>query len=204
MSLSVGLSVQVLAALPGQANDWLVHAPSTKTQLVKTEDGVTLTTVHGRPIKPESEYSVGLLFTSLAGMDNIEPLLEWRESNPDKVPPEDSGIPVKVLLVKFFSKQIFSRIFELLREDSELVRDDAVITKDELVSAMQRLGYESGDGTLLIANHIMETIDADQNGTIEWGEIQRALGDLESPRTSPGATPKQTAQSRGVFEPGDG
>ena len=64
---------------------------------------------------------------------------------------------------------------------------DDVITKDELVSAMQRLGYESGDGTLLMANHIMDTIDADQNGTIEWSEIQRALGDLESPRT-PAAT----------------
>ena len=156
------------------------------------DDGVTLVTIHGRPIKPEREYSVGLLFTSLTGMDNIEPLLAWGECNREKVPPEDSGIPVKVLLVKYYSKQIFSRIFELLREDSELAHDD-VITKDELVSAMQRLGYESGDGTLLMANHIMDTIDADQNGTIEWSEIQRALGDLESPRAR--RPPRQSPRS---------
>ena len=204
----------VVVQIPGQVIKDMVafsrkHAPLAKSMFLQlddacgvADDGVTLVTIHGRPIKPEREYSVGLLFTSLTGMDNIEPLLAWGECNREKVPPEDSGIPVKVLLVKYYSKQIFSRIFELLREDSELAHDD-VITKDELVSAMQRLGYESGDGTLLMANHIMDTIDADQNGTIEWSEIQRALGDLESPRT-PAATPKSTVPSRGAFEPGDG
>ena len=82
----------------------LKHAPLAKSMFLQlddacgvADDGVTLVTIHGRPIKPEREYSVGLLFTSLTGMDNIEPLLAWGECNREKVPPEDSGIPVKVL-----------------------------------------------------------------------------------------------------------
>ena len=49
-------------------------------------------------------------------MDNIVPLLKWAAANPEKVPPEDSGIPAKVLLVKYFSKKIFARIFQLIHE----------------------------------------------------------------------------------------
>ena len=74
--------------------------------------------------------------------------------------------------------------------DSKLALD-AEITKDDLVSALKRLGLESSaDGTQMVANQIMETIDTDKSGVIDWNEIREVFGDVVN---SPEPTPRSRA-----------
>lgn len=120
-----------------------------------------LTHVAGEPIDLDRGYHIALVRNLLTGMDRIEPLVNYAEVHPERLPPEGSGREVKVVLIDAFSKDLFAQLghFELLDTDR-----DGTLSKSELAAALSQL--TSAPASPITVDLLLRSIDQNADGVI--------------------------------------
>jgi len=135
-----------------------------------------VTEIAGAPIDLEKDYTVAAFHTTLKGMDNIVPLTEYLEGQPERIPPEDAAIPAKVILADYYHKEIWSSLGDLANIDTN---HDGVIDKDEIAVALRnKFGMEVTEETV---EEMMKAMDADGDGVLKVDEVKEGQGAFGGP-----------------------
>lgn len=71
-----------------------------------TLDGVTITAIAGVPLDLQRAYRVALVRDLFTGLDDIEPLVQFANQHPAKIPPPTAGRDIKHFLVEAFSREL--------------------------------------------------------------------------------------------------
>ncbi|HNN94978.1 MAG TPA: 5'-nucleotidase C-terminal domain-containing protein [Pseudomonadota bacterium] len=124
-----------------------------------------LVQVAGEPLDLDRLYRIALVRNLLTGMDRIEPLIEYAQAHPERLPGEGSGREVKVVLVDSFSKDLFAQLghFEQLDTDR-----DGTLSKTELAAALSQL--TSAPASPITVDLLLRAIDQNADGVITRGE----------------------------------
>lgn len=112
----VALPGDVLAKTIEYSRQWsLQDPPVDKAGFLQVDDGVRwdssvnkVTHVAGQPLDPRKKYHVATTWGVITGMDNLEPLMEYRKENEGSFPTSiESTNNLKEILVSYFSHGIW-------------------------------------------------------------------------------------------------
>eukprot|EP00928_Gymnodinium_smaydae_P045175 TRINITY_DN30149_c0_g1_i3.p1 TRINITY_DN30149_c0_g1~~TRINITY_DN30149_c0_g1_i3.p1 ORF type:complete len:634 (-),score=149.17 TRINITY_DN30149_c0_g1_i3:84-1985(-) len=187
---------QALIELPGsvlaEAISYSRSAAGEKPQFLHADDGVEVSSDHrllkinGKPLEPTRLYRVSIIRAILAGMNRIEPLLRHVQESKLRIPSEDTCFPAKELIVKTCMKDAWrclvnsdvksysanSRLSEqelrarVLNLIASLDTDaDGMVSEAELSTFLKKRNK------LGLLQHLMKTLDADQDGRISLEEF---------------------------------
>lgn len=124
-----------------------------------------VTTIAGKPFDPDREYDIALVRNFLLGLDNITPLVRFAQENPDRVPKEDSGRDVRLVLATAFSVQLWKQLGGF---DAVDANGDGQVTPSEVSAALSRLaGQKRPDIT---AGLIVNALDTNRDLVISRDE----------------------------------
>eukprot|EP01124_Arcella_intermedia_P003029 TRINITY_DN11649_c0_g1_i1.p1 TRINITY_DN11649_c0_g1~~TRINITY_DN11649_c0_g1_i1.p1 ORF type:complete len:552 (-),score=141.26 TRINITY_DN11649_c0_g1_i1:71-1525(-) len=140
-----------------------------------------VTHIAGGPVLPEQLYSVGMLLTSINGMNNNVPLQEWFETHPR--PPPDSGRPAKPLLINYFCKVIWKHLpaFEAMDKSG-----DGFLSQEEVLEAYTKAFNQDinrdgvvddveNEATRIVVQHLIEALNLDEDKRISREEYYSVL-----------------------------
>ena len=102
---------------------------------MRVDPGNQLIEIAGQPLDPAREYRVALVRDLFSGMDHQEPLLQFAQAHPERIPPADSALEIKHVLVAAFSRALWSRLGGFEQVD---LNHDGVVTEEELAQAVAR------------------------------------------------------------------
>lgn len=170
----------VVAVIPGRVLRDAIRSTRSKSpqgsgaylhvddQMQVQEPEHELVRVAGAPIDLDRGYRIALVRNLLTGMDRIEPLIDYAQAHPERLPPEGSGREVKVALVDAFSKDLFAQLghFELLDTDR-----DGTLSKSELAAALSQL--TSAPASPITVDLLLRAIDENADGVITRSEAER-------------------------------
>eukprot|EP00042_Codosiga_hollandica_P040250 m.345319 g.345319 ORF g.345319 m.345319 type:complete len:243 (-) comp55812_c0_seq15:181-909(-) len=96
----------------------------------------TVTHIAGRPVEATRLYSVAITRPHLVdGMDKILPLITFRTTHPGfQLPAEDAAIPIKEVVVDYFSKKIWAELLTNHTFEEIDTDHDGFIERSELLS----------------------------------------------------------------------
>eukprot|EP01134_Creolimax_fragrantissima_P000832 CFRG0832T1 len=152
------------------------NPPEESGGFMQVDDGVTwcsekqeITHIGNNPIRPDYMYDVVCVELHLKGIDNIEPMLAYAKSNPGLIP--EDGIPVKQVLVRYFSRCIWMHIgsFRFIDKD-----DDNRISREELKAAASKKLNITNALDFVLDKWFQET-DEDNDGEISPAEMCTAV-----------------------------
>ena len=161
-------------------------APAEKASMfMQIDDGCEvdeankLLKVGGEPFDAERVYHVGVNYTTINGMDNVVPLVDYCTGVlkvAGKMPSEDAGRPAKTILIHFWAVKIFGSFYFKVSDNWE----GKAISKEEMKDGLVALGLEASD---VLVNFIFDNVDADHDGFITRDEAVKALTEDMDPNT---------------------
>ena len=145
----------------------------------------TLVKINGQELDLAKTYRVAVPWASIAKY-NTNPVLKcWLEENPGACPKnEEAGIPAKVLLIRWFCKNLLKKLPSFDNLDAD---NSNYVDKDEVEKAwMDSFGLDAdGDGVIetyeLLAvkasvKMLIESVDTDGDGQMSREEYDRLMG----------------------------
>ena len=132
-----------------------------------------VTAIGGAPVVLDKMYSVCLNQSWLDGMDNVTPLMKYKEScgsddtNINKS--AEAGVGAKELIVSYFSKKLFMDFLQSIGFTNMDSDGDNRISKEELIDATKN--YHNFQLSNLIINNLFSIADANGDGYIDKTEI---------------------------------
>jgi len=135
--------------------------------VVEIEDGRhVVKEVNGEAVDPAKKYCCAMFYTTLNGMDNIVPIKKFGEETPkEELPPEDTAVPAKVMLTKYWYKEIWQSLGDIHDIDAD---GDGVINKDEIRAALQKKFHMEITEETVEAIH--DAMDHDGDGQLKTEE----------------------------------
>lgn len=100
-----------------------------------TMDGESLVGIGGAPFVPERDYRIATVRNFFLGLDGIEPLVDFARTHPERIPPEDSGRSIRLVLVDAFAVGLWKQLGGFDAVDAD---HDGKVTKAEVASALAR------------------------------------------------------------------
>lgn len=140
------------------------HAPRESGGFLQVDDGMTmdggaLVEIGGAPLEPERDYRIAVVRNFFLGLDSIEPLVELARMHPERIPPEDSGRSIRLLLVDAFAVAIWKQLGGFDAVDAD---HDGEVTQAELESALaQSSGQRQPQIVAELVLHALDTIEID-------------------------------------------
>ena len=156
--------------------------------LIAAYPSLEIIRINGTAFEPKKTYKLGIYRALLAGMDRINPLLEYiRELGGP--PPEDRCIPAKNLILEACMKDIWRALVDYDRWDTDgdrqisqaelevavkntfaiLDRDgDGQISKAELSEALSK---KFGVASVTSLEMVFDALDRDRNGLVSTQEL---------------------------------
>jgi hypothetical protein len=135
-----------------------------------------LTTIGGQPLDPNREYRIAIVLALLGGMNSIEPLVQFALAHPERIPPQDSGREIKIILVDAFAIELWQQLgsFDDIDENQ-----DGVISPAELKGAITRLTAEAP--AQLVIDDMIRVLDTDGDQTISREEARALVSQYQNP-----------------------
>lgn len=121
-----------------------------------------LQAVNGLPLDPTREYRVAMVRELLLGLDHIEPLVRWAESQPEVIPPAGCGREPKMLLVQAFALSIWRALGGF---DGIDANKDERVTPSEIARAISD-AHPSQAPANLLADLVFRAVDVDADQII--------------------------------------
>jgi len=126
-----------------------------------------LKTVHGEPFSLDKVYAVGLLELSIKGMNRNQPLIDWANTNADKIPHKEQLRPAKELVVKMCSEMIWEQLADWNSLDAD---NSGYIDRGEVRRKLtQVLGNENLPD--IVIDNVMKVVDENNDGIIDSNEF---------------------------------
>lgn len=179
----------VVARIPGRVLREAVaasraHAPVEHGGFLQLDDDVTVdasglvvTHVRGAPLDPGRDYAVALVRNLLLGLDAIEPLVRFARENPDRVPDEDSGRDVRLVLVDAFSVALWNQLGGFDAVDTD---HDQRVTSQEVREALGRI---TRTPSAVTADLIVHALDTNGDKVISREEAASVESEAETERS---------------------
>lgn len=130
----------------------------------------------GKPVEADRLYTVGLNFQMLDGMDNVEPLMNYKEAQPKAssvwCDGEECTYDAKHAIVSYFSSRaLFDMIHRFHGNLSEIdANSDGIITREEFADYFERTGKSSSSTKIMIDN-LFAVCDLDRDNVVTKDEI---------------------------------
>ncbi len=175
----------------------LNNPPVEKGGYIQTDDSIVwdeqenqVLCIAGSPVDLNRIYTVALPLQILQGLDNIEPLLAYKNSlqpsDKSLTVLEDSGVGLKNIIVAYFAKQLFNDMIQSVGSFSEMDLDgDGVISREELIVAARKKFSEhdtlGGDYvSKLFVDNLFNVADLNNDGVFSKRELMElALSSLK-------------------------
>lgn len=136
--------------------------------MVWCEETQEITHVNHKLIQPDKLYKIVVVEIHLRGIDNVTPMVKWAEANAESI--EHDSIPVKVILVRYFSRAIWMNLGSFAQIDFDA---DGRISRAELKNFCEKnLKLKIGD---FVADKIFDEVDMNQDGYINESEMLSAV-----------------------------
>jgi len=167
----------VVVRLPGRVVSEAVAfsrrlAPSESGGFLQVDDHATvdpathrILALDGAPLDETREYRIALLLNFFFGLDHIEPLVQFAERFPDRVPVPDTGRTIKVVLVDAFSRELWHQLGSFASIDAD---GDGRVTIPELEAAVARL--TSRPASKVTVGLLLQALDANRDASISAAE----------------------------------
>uniref|UniRef100_A0A7S0W998 EF-hand domain-containing protein n=1 Tax=Hemiselmis tepida TaxID=464990 RepID=A0A7S0W998_9CRYP len=129
-----------------------------------------VTHINGEPIVADRLYSVGVLALSLNGMNRNQPLIDYANRHPERVPDLDAVRHAKDVAVYGCSTKVWQQLgsFEDLDQDG-----NGMLTVEEVQEAMGRVLRRKV--SQVAAQNLIDAIDADGSGTVNAEEFYKVM-----------------------------
>ncbi len=118
----------------------------------------------------DHEYAIATVRNLFAGMDHVEPFIDFAKEFPDRVPPVGSGRDVKQVLVDAFAVELWRKLGGFDEIDAN---HDGVITEPEIAAALARI--TAGAPSHVTAQILLHAIDANSDEHVSPSELERAM-----------------------------
>lgn len=137
----------------------------------------TVTELCGKPVEADRLYKVGVNFQMLEGMDNIQPLMDYKHSQPKTSSlwcNEEAAVDCKHAIVGYFSSRaLFGILHQFHGNLAEIDADgDGKITRQEFVNYFDK--HTTGDAskaTTIMIDNLFAVCDLDRDGVVSKQEI---------------------------------
>lgn len=135
------------------------HAPREYGGFLQVDEGMTfedgrLVAIGGAALDPEREYRIATVRNFFLGLDRIEPLVELARAEPERIPPEDSGRSIRLLLVDAFAVALWKELGGFDAVDAD---HDGRVTKEDVASALARSSGQAQPG--IVAELVVRALD---------------------------------------------
>ena len=143
-----------------------------------SDPGHHIVEMNHQPFNPDQQYRVVLLYSTLNGMDNIVPIKDYAAANRAFLPPEDAGLPLKIVLANYFYAEIWTSLGDLSKLD---LNGDGKLDKSEIKAALlNKTGVEVPDTTI---ERIVNAMDLNKDGSVELKEAIEGVIKVEEAHT---------------------
>ena len=183
------------------------HLPALFGGFLQFDDGLetdaadqkVVTHVAGEPLEPKRLYNVGLMLNSLNGMNNNPAFEAWRRNTAKNVvPPDDVGIPAKVLLIRHFALASWRDMPDFSTMDTN---QDGCLSSEEIYAAYKNAYPNSGDEVIQAAvTRLLDAVDYEGDGVVSREEYESVCFPLPRWTTLTTLTESPLISSRGVRE----
>ncbi len=144
------------------------HAPGDSGAFLQVDDGTVVDpvthqvlTIGGVPLDPARDYAVALVGSLFAGLDHIEPLVQFAREHPERIPAAGSGRDAKHVLVEAFALALYRGLPDFDAIDTD---HDGRVSASELAAALAKASPEAPSP--LIAELVMNAVDTDHDRSI--------------------------------------
>jgi len=148
----------------------------------QVDDGVSVdpkthevTHILGKPLVPDQLYKLAIYESTIHGMNNHTPIIEWFSNRPK--PPVGQGMPPKEILIRNFCKRIWKKLPNFDDIDTD---KNNFLSHEEIYNAyLKAFGDANGDNiiddieieaTKILVEHLLQTLDANQDNQISREE----------------------------------
>ena len=148
------------------------------------EEGDALTMVGGRPLEKDEIYRI---VTKVGDLTNgqSKPFTEYYTSHPEKLPPKGNYLNIHSLLMSYFARNLWHRMWENIHADDEdgvldaLDLDgDGQISVEEIHAALARILGMSTDCTqMALAKYVHRFADVNGHGEVTRDDLLRFVRD---------------------------
>eukprot|EP00439_Symbiodinium_sp_Y106_P085940 s683_g30.t1 len=137
---------------------------------VSAEDQAQVTHIANEQWKKDRKYRVGLMHSSLVGMNHNPVFEEWRKDNSSQIPKEDSARPAKELI----KKQLARRVWDQLPEFHDMnTSHSGALSKDEVIQAYRKTFSNSPDAAVEPSvDQLMAVADFGEKGELSPASYQ--------------------------------
>ncbi|EKU22334.1 hypothetical protein NGA_0442310 [Nannochloropsis gaditana CCMP526] len=179
--VTVRLPGSVLSSLLQYSRQFaLLDPPVEKGGFLQVDEGVrvdasthAITHVQGRPLEASRMYSLATTWGVVSGIDDLRPILDYREAHPEAVFPTsaEAGRGLKEVLVAHHSRMLWWDLAKHVGFRAMDTDGDGVLSQKEVAAATQAC-YGEALSRLVVAN-LMATADFDGDGVISVKEFIR-------------------------------
>jgi Ca2+-binding EF-hand superfamily protein len=129
--------------------------------------------IGGRPIDREATYRI---VTKVGDLTNgqSKPFTDYYTEHPDALPPKGNYHNIHHLLMAFFARNLWRRMWEGLASEVQL--DEACEVDDDAIEAKRLRDEEACDEA--IEQGVLQRIDLDGDGVVSVSEIHRSLAKI--------------------------
>ncbi|CAE7667416.1 unnamed protein product [Symbiodinium microadriaticum] len=137
---------------------------------VSPEDQAQVTHIANEQWKKDRKYRVGMMHSSLVGMNHNPVFEEWCKANSSQIPKEDSSRPAKELI----KKQLARRVWDQLPEFHDMnTSHSGALSKDEVIQAYRKTFSNSPDAAVEPSvDQLMAVADFGEKGELSPASYQ--------------------------------
>lgn len=178
LSNAVRASRKLWTDKPGEENNQGLHVDEDMLVDPKTH---MVTEVAGEKMQADRLYSI---VCDAHAVRRNPVLKQYAERNPDRIPPDDAGLPALPTLVGYFCKVAWKKLAgadglgNISQADVDSFFDradlngDGLISEEEMIRAIKAmLGNDMGTGVM--AKRMLSLADTDQDGKVSREELQK-------------------------------